>query len=147
MDLKLKRIQTFISHYIPDGFTFHRFKFLLRMLYSLAPLLRLHLNQYTWGGQPPRLEGAWFRGMSEILLHAARPELLQPGDADQQWPGSPLTARRQQVIERNLETILQSLRVKNYSGHPHSLPVLCTRHLNCIFCKISLLFTSMTSGR
>jgi len=133
MDLRLSKITAFISEYIPNSYTFFRFDFLLQTLYTLGPLLQLHLNQYTWGGQPPRLEGAWFRGMREIILHAAQPELLQD-DEEQRWPGSSLNAQNQRVIWQNLEQLLHSLQINDYKGQAEPLPVLCTKHRNCKFC-------------
>ncbi|KAF7342664.1 hypothetical protein MSAN_02023800 [Mycena sanguinolenta] len=123
--------------FFPADLDLRQALYLFSVIFSVYPLLRLHLNQRRQPGQ--RTHGAWFNSIRSLFRNA----LKQEDDAASIWgAGNDRSAEYAEYISNDLGALYQLLGL-----NPHLLEnpnpddifpaqriVLCTPRLSCTFC-------------
>ncbi|KAK6992124.1 hypothetical protein R3P38DRAFT_2659532 [Favolaschia claudopus] len=123
--------------YFSPDLSLHKALYILGLLISLYPLLRLHLNQQRQPRQPHNT--AWLTGIASILLAAFRRDTLHPSMFA---AGDDRSEEFVQYIAQDLIGFYQLLGLNPHNlqaPSPESLfsadrPVLCTTRTSCAFC-------------
>ncbi|KAJ6477754.1 hypothetical protein C8R45DRAFT_833555 [Mycena sanguinolenta] len=123
--------------FFPADLDLRQALYLFGVIFSMYPLLRLHLNQRRQPGQ--RTHGAWFNTISGLFRNA----LKQGNDTASIWgAGNDRSAEYAEYLSNDLGALYQLLGLNPHSlenADPHPIfpaqrIVLCTTHLSCVFC-------------
>ncbi|KAJ7473665.1 hypothetical protein B0H11DRAFT_2282525 [Mycena galericulata] len=126
--------------FFPGELSMHKALYLLGVIISLYPLLRLHLNQRRQPRQPGRT--AWFKSISALLLGAFAQEDTHPPT----WAsGIDRSAEYAAYVSQDLAALYTMLGLNPddlgapspASPFPSTRPLLCTTRLSCVFCPVA----------
>ncbi|KAJ7458320.1 hypothetical protein B0H11DRAFT_2061707 [Mycena galericulata] len=126
--------------FFPGELSLHKALYLLGVIISLYPLLRLHLNQRRQPRQPGRT--AWLKSISALLLGAFAQEDTHPPT----WAsGIDRSAEYAAYISQDLSALYTMLGLNPddlgapspASPFPSTRPLLCTTRLSCVFCPVA----------
>ncbi|TDL15344.1 hypothetical protein BD410DRAFT_900077 [Rickenella mellea] len=159
MAVTLRDLIVVLESYFPPELSVSRVMYVLAILTSIYPILRLHHHQAR-GPRQPRYT-AWFKGLRPVALHAFHPERLAPGAWEGDGPGDHIA----NDLYRDLDNICEFLGINGTGNEKDRVckppTVLCTTHLDCIICppdppmslrrrtglqKVRLLHTDFTSS-
>ncbi|KAJ7658659.1 hypothetical protein DFH06DRAFT_442145 [Mycena polygramma] len=126
--------------FFPSDLSLHKALYLLGVIISLYPLLRLHLNQRRQPRQPTRT--AWTKSILVLLLAAFK----QDSDTTSPWAsGIDRSEEYAESICADLGALFAMLGLNPdnltapspSSPFPPPRPVLCTARLSCVFCPVA----------
>jgi hypothetical protein len=135
--------------FFPSDLSLDKALYVLGVIVSLYPLLRLHLNQRRQPRQPTQT--AWLKSILVLLVAAFRAD-----DPDSAWASGIDRGREYaQYIATDLGPIytMMGLNPDNLSApspmspFPAARLILCTSRLSCVFCPVADLNITPTLRR
>ncbi|KAF7348003.1 CxC5 domain-containing protein [Mycena sanguinolenta] len=126
-----------LQFFFPGDLDLRQALYLFGIIFSVYPLLRLHLNQRRQPGQ--RTQRAWFNTIRSLFRNALKQE---DGAASIWGTGNDRSAEYAEYLSNDLGALYQLLGLDPHSlENPDPDPifpaqriVLCTTHLSCIVC-------------
>ncbi|KAJ7679827.1 hypothetical protein B0H17DRAFT_1138965 [Mycena rosella] len=125
--------------FFPSDLSLHKALYIIGVILSLYPLLRLHLNQRRQPHQPSRT--AWTTGILKLLVAAFQQEDAYPPT----WAAG--EDRGEEYAHRICDELTPLYMMLGLTPHDHAGPspnspfpvpriILCTSRQSCIFCPV-----------